>query len=250
MPTIAAYIPARYESSRLPGKVLLKDTGKYLIQHVYERVLEAQHIEQVILAADDERILEAAAEFGAPAFMTSLEHKSGTDRIAEVARNHDHQLIINVQGDEPDIEPAAVDQLAQMMIAHPEVRMGTLAVPINDMSRYENPNVVKVVVDNAGDALYFSRSPLPHGGNHGKPLAKLPFQPLHHLGIYAFRREFLLEFVSLPQGRLEQLEGLEQLRAIEHGHKIRVGLLESANTGIDTPEQYEAFVKRWKALHA
>ncbi|MDA0841370.1 MAG: 3-deoxy-manno-octulosonate cytidylyltransferase [Planctomycetota bacterium] len=250
MPSIAAYIPARYDSSRLPGKVLLKETGKYLIQHVYERVLQARHIDQVIIAADDERIIEAAAEFGAPAFMTSLEHKSGTDRIAEVARNHNHEIIVNVQGDEPDIEPAAVDQLAQMMICHPEIRMGTLAVPINEISRYQNPNVVKVVIDNAGDALYFSRSPVPHGGNHEKPLSQLPFQPLHHLGIYAFRREFLLEFVSLQQGRLEQLEKLEQLRALEHGHKIRVGLLEFANTGIDTPEQYEAFVARWKASQA
>jgi 3-deoxy-manno-octulosonate cytidylyltransferase (CMP-KDO synthetase) len=167
-----------------------------------------------------------------------------------VARNHNHEFIINVQGDEPDIEPAAVDQLAQMMIENPEVGMGTLAVPIDDMSRYENPNVVKVVIDNAGDALYFSRSPLPHGGNHEKPLSQLLFQPLHHLGVYAFRREFLLEFVSLSQGRLEQMERLEQLRAIEHGHKIRVGLLESANTGIDTPEQYEAFVARWRASQA
>jgi len=250
MPSIAAYIPARYDSSRLPGKMLLKETGKYLIQHVYERVMQAKYIEQVIIAADDERIMEAAAEFGAPAFMTSLEHKSGTDRIAEVARNHNHEFIINVQGDEPDIEPAAVDQLAQMMIENPEVGMGTLAVPIDDMSRYENPNVVKVVIDNAGDALYFSRSPLPHGGNHEKPLSQLLFQPLHHLGVYAFRREFLLEFVSLSQGRLEQMERLEQLRAIEHGHKIRVGLLESANTGIDTPEQYEAFVARWRASQA
>jgi 3-deoxy-manno-octulosonate cytidylyltransferase (CMP-KDO synthetase) len=250
MPSIAAYIPARYDSSRLPGKVLLKETGKYLIQHVYERVMQARHIEKVIIAADDERIIEAAAEFGAPAFMTSLEHKSGTDRIAEVARYHNHEFIVNVQGDEPDIEPAAVDQLAQMILDHPEIDMGTLAVPINDMSRYENPNVVKVVVDNVGDALYFSRSSLPHGGNHEKPLSELPVQPLHHLGIYAFRRDFLLKFVSLPRGRLEKQERLEQLRALEHGHKIRVGLLESANTGIDTPEQYEAFVERWKASQA
>lgn len=244
--SIAAIIPARLASSRLPEKALLKETGKYLIQHVYEQVCRVRQIQDVFIATDHERILQAAESFGAKAFLTSPNHLSGTDRIAEVAARLNHGLILNVQGDEPEIDPAAIEHLAQMMLSNPDVEMGTLAVPIQDWDVFQRPNVVKVVVDNRGDALYFSRSSIPYCGTGGKPLSENTVAPLHHLGIYAFQRQFLLKFVSLPPGRLERLERLEQLRALEHGHRIRVGLWRKAFPGIDTPEEYRAFVERWK----
>lgn len=241
--SVAAIIPARFSSQRLPGKPLLKETGKYLIQHVYERIREASKVDEVLIATDDERILQASESFGARAFMTSDQHPSGTDRIAEVAVKLKHQIVLNIQGDEPEVEPDAVDQLVGML-DDPEVRMATLAVPISDEDLFNDPNVVKVVVDNQADALYFSRSSVPYHRPSDSPLPESPVQPLHHIGIYAFRREFLLEFVSLPQGRLEQLERLEQLRVLEHGYRIRVGLRPSGFPGIDTAEDYQAFVER------
>ena len=246
-PRIAAVIPARYGSSRLPAKCLLQETGKYLIQHVYEQVCRARRVGRVIIATDDERVMKAAESFGAEAALTSVEHQSGTDRVAEVAAKLDEGILINVQGDEPEIDPAAIDQLAEMMVESPETLMATLAVPIESEEKYLNPNVVKVVVDNSGDALYFSRSPIPYLGRGEAEFHNLPVRPLHHLGIYGFRRDFVLRFVALPQGKLEQLERLEQLRAIEHGHRIRVGLRPSGAPGTDTPEQYQAFVRRWQA---
>lgn len=246
-PSVAAVIPARFASKRLPGKPILRETGKYLIQHVYEQVAKASHVGTVIIATDDERIFRAVEDFGGRVAMTSADHLSGTDRVAEVARELDAEILINVQGDEPEIEPEAVDQLAEMMIQSPDVGMGTLAVPIQSAERYLNPNVVKVVVDNSGDALYFSRASIPCLGSRETPLADSPVAPLHHLGIYGFRRDFLQQFVSWPPGKLEQLERLEQLRALENGYRIRVGLRPSGKPGIDTPEQYRAFVERWKA---
>jgi 3-deoxy-manno-octulosonate cytidylyltransferase (CMP-KDO synthetase) len=246
---VAAVIPARFAAQRLPGKPLLKETGQYLIQHVYEQVCRARNVGKVIIATDDDRIYRAAESFGARAAMTSPDHHSGTDRVAEVARGLDEEVIINVQGDEPEIEPEAVEQLADMMTGATDIVMGTLAVPIESEERYHNPNVVKVVVDNSGDALYFSRASIPCSGSREARLADWPVRPLHHIGIYGFRRDFLLKFVRLPQSRLERLERLEQLRALEHGYRVRVGLRPSANPGIDTPEQYRAFVTRWKAIH-
>ncbi|MBI2193199.1 MAG: 3-deoxy-manno-octulosonate cytidylyltransferase [Planctomycetes bacterium] len=240
----AAVIPARFASQRLPGKALLRDTGKYLVQHVHERVLRARSVDTVILATDDERILRAAESFGARAVMTSDRHLSGTDRIAEAAAALHHGIILNVQGDEPEVDPEALDQLVEMMRSEPDIPMTTLAFPVATPEAFSNPSVVKVVVDARGNALYFSRSPIPFNRTVGVPMSAWPVQPLHHMGLYGFRRAFLQKFVQLPTGRLEQLERLEQLRALEHGYRIRVGLRPRGHPGIDTPEEYRAFVER------
>lgn len=241
---VAVIIPARFASQRLPGKALLRETGKYLIQHVYERVRLARCGPTVIVATDDERIARAAESFHAKAVLTSPDHPSGTDRIAEVALGLSHPIILNVQGDEPEIEPEALDQLAEMMRTSPEVSMGTLAFPIASLENLLSPNVVKVVVDQLGDALYFSRSPIPFNRVEGMPLPQWAVRPLHHMGLYGYRRDFLLQFVKWPPGRLEQTERLEQLRAIEHGVRIRVGLRPHGHAGIDSAEEYRAFVER------
>jgi 3-deoxy-manno-octulosonate cytidylyltransferase (CMP-KDO synthetase) len=232
-------------SQRLPGKPLLHETGKYLIQHVYERVRLARRVRDVILATDDPGIVRAAESFGARAVLTASTHLSGTDRIAEVAAALQEDIVLNVQGDEPEIEPTAIDQLVDLMAGSADVRMGTLAYPITSRDEYLNPNVVKVVVDRIGDALYFSRSPIPAHRAGEESFDRWPVPPLHHMGVYGFRRDFLLTFVSLTPGRLEKLERLEQLRALEHGYRIRVGMRPSGHAGIDTPEEYRAFVQRW-----
>ncbi len=240
---IVVCIPARYASTRFPGKVLAKDTGKYLIQHTWEQARKAKLPERVVIAADDERIVEAARTFGAECVLTSTEHNSGTDRIAEAVGHSDAGIIINVQGDEPQIDPDHIDSLARLLLESPEAPMATLATGFASREQVLDPNVVKVIVDASGRAIYFSRSPIPYDrqragvGDVG--------HYLRHIGIYAYRREFLLRITSLPQTPLEKLEKLEQLRALEHGYTILVGKVEHTCEGIDTPEQYAAFARHY-----
>jgi len=209
------------------------------VQHVWERCQKCQAVDDVIIATDDECIVEAARGFGARAVMTDPSHPSGTDRIAEAAGSFpDHDLIINVQGDEPLISPALIDQLAMRLRQEPAIRMITAAALVHDPAQVSDANVVKVVVDANGDALYFSRSPLPFVRNTDP-------RTVHrrHLGIYGFRREFLFQFVAWPPSMLEMTESLEQLRAVENGVRIRVVMTDDLSPGVDTFEQARAVEK-------
>lgn len=236
MPRVAVVIPARYASTRLPGKPLHPIAGKPLIQHVWERCARAKGIETVIVATDDMRIAEAAFGFGAEVAMTSPKHRSGTDRVAEVAKKLPGVThIINVQGDEPMVDPAIVAKLAVVMAKDPAIGMITSASVFTPEDDVANPNMVKVVMDRAGDALYFSRSVIPYLRGDG-------VQPTYyrHQGIYGYRTKFLLQFVKWKPGALEQAESLEQLRALENGGTIRVVLARSAAVGVDTLEDVAA----------
>jgi 3-deoxy-manno-octulosonate cytidylyltransferase (CMP-KDO synthetase) len=240
---VAIIIPARYASTRLPAKPLLRETGKYLIQHVYERALEAESASEVIVATDDVRIFDAVREFGGRAVMTRADHPSGTDRIAEVAAHLDCDAVVNLQGDEPQIEPAALNLLSGLLSADDSCDMATLAVPVADRDAYLSPNVVKVVCDDRGRALYFSRSPIPMVRDGEPDFSAHPALFLQHLGVYAYRREFLLKIAATPPHPLEVSEKLEQLRVLGIGATIRVGLVAHAHRGIDTPADYAAFVQ-------
>ncbi|NQT88408.1 3-deoxy-manno-octulosonate cytidylyltransferase [bacterium] len=246
MANVAVVIPARYASVRLPGKPLLKDTGKYLIEHVYERALQATRVDAVLVATDDERVREAVEGFGGNVAMTSGAHRSGTDRVAEAAQKLDADIIVNVQGDEPEIDPAAIDMAVALLDRHHDAHISTLAVPTDNADRIRDPNVVKVVVDGSGFALYFSRAPIPAS----KAYPDFPPGERHvyltHVGLYAFRRDFLFRFASLGPSPLETYESLEQLRALECGYRIAVGVCNYHALGIDTPEDYAAFVQRWR----
>lgn len=246
---VVVCIPARYESSRFPGKVLARDTGKYLIQHTYEQACKAKLPTEVIIAADDQRVMDAARGFGARVLLTSPQHQSGTDRIAEAMQGIAADIVVNLQGDEPEIDPAHIDQVAEILIEGQEMddkgqkaSMATLGAPLASPEQIANPNIVKVITDLAGRAIYFSRSVIPYdrdaqgvgsAGNY-----------LRHIGMYAYCRDFLLKITELPQSPLEKLEKLEQLRVIENGYGILVGKIEHVSDGIDTPEQYAEFVKR------
>ena len=239
-------IPARYASSRLPGKPLLRDTGKCLIQHTCEAVSKSALASRVIVATDDERILRAVEEFGGDAVMTSPDHASGTDRVAEAARNIACDVVINVQGDEPEIPASHVDMLIEMFQADADLEMATLAVPIEISDAALNPNVVKVVTDAAGYALYFSRSPIPF---HREEVEEGRTAFLKHLGIYGYRKPFLEKFTAWPPSPLEQAERLEQLRAVEHAVRIRVGIVERDTISIDTRDDYARFARKWLDAH-
>jgi 3-deoxy-manno-octulosonate cytidylyltransferase (CMP-KDO synthetase) len=229
-------IPARWGSTRFPGKPLHLIAGKPLVQHVWERCQECKAVDDVIIATDDDRIVEAAQAFGARAVLTKPTHPSGTDRIAEAAEAFpNHDIIINVQGDEPLISPALIDDLAKALRQDPDIAMITAAAPIEDAALVSDPNVVKVVTDVYGDALYFSRSPLPFVRN-----AQPATRHRRHLGIYGFRRDFLFQFVVWPPSMLELTESLEQLRAVENGVRIRVVMTNDLSPGVDTFEQARA----------
>jgi 3-deoxy-manno-octulosonate cytidylyltransferase (CMP-KDO synthetase) len=239
---VAIVIPARYASSRLPGKPLLRATGKYLIQHVYEQATRAKAAERVVVATDDSRIMAAVQSFGGVVVMTRADHPSGTDRIAEVAAGLDVDAVINLQGDEPLFDPAELDKLAGLLAADPAVEVATLATPVRDRATYQSPNCVKVVRDAAGRALYFSRSPVPFVRDGEPDFAADPPRFLLHLGVYAYRRETLLRLAALPPHPLEQAEKLEQLRWLGNGVRIAVGVAAAAHRGVDTPADYDAFV--------
>ncbi len=226
-------IPARYESTRLPGKPLLEVSGKSLVQLVYERASESRLADGVIVATDDRRIMDAALSFGAEAVMTSPSCKSGTDRVFEAVKDTDFDLIINVQGDEPFIRPDMIDLLFSVM-ENESLDVATLCAPVADDNEYSNPNTVKVVLDKNGFALYFSRSPIPYvrNGNTRSMLYK-------HIGVYGFKREFLQQFVSMQKSRLEETESLEQLRILENGYRIKVLTTHYDGFGIDTREDLQ-----------
>jgi 3-deoxy-manno-octulosonate cytidylyltransferase (CMP-KDO synthetase) len=243
----AIVIPARYASTRLPAKALLRQTGKYLVQHVYEQALRVRGVDTVIVATDDGRIVSAVESFGGRAVMTRNDHPSGSDRVAEVARSLDVDVVINLQGDEPLIDPASLEMLADLLRQDPRAEMATLAMPIADEETYRSPNCVKVVCGEGGRALYFSRSPIPYVRD-GHPEFGRSSLFLHHLGLYAYRRPALLTLSSLQPHPLEQLEKLEQLRALGHGWTIRVGVISHAGRGVDTPADYERFVAEYRTL--
>ncbi len=235
-------IPARFGSTRFPAKILAAATGKPLVQHVVDQVRQCKRVRQIIVATDDQRIVDALAPFNTEVRMTSPVHQSGTDRIAEVARDIQDEIVVNVQGDEPEIEPEIVDALIARLETSSD-DMATAGTPFAPDADPANPNLVKVVVGPNGQALYFSRSPIPFRRDDS---LRLPF--LLHLGIYAYRREALLRFVQLPPGRLEQQEKLEQLRALENGMRIAVRVLPGRPAkGIDTEADYQEFVARYKA---
>ena len=240
-------IPARYASSRLPAKPLLNETGKYLIQHVHEQAAKAERVSGVIVATDDRRIFDAVASFGGRAVMTREDHASGTDRIAEVAATLDADIVVNLQGDEPQFDPADLDRLTDLLVADSGVGMATLATPLRNAADYLNPNVVKVVCDDGGRALYFSRRPIPTVRDGDPDFARTPPLFLQHLGVYAYRREVLLTLAATPPHPLEQAEKLEQLRALARGISIKVGVIPTAHRGVDTPEDYAAFVASCRA---
>jgi 3-deoxy-manno-octulosonate cytidylyltransferase (CMP-KDO synthetase) len=246
----AIVIPARYASSRLPGKPLLRQTGKYLVQHVYERACRAKKADTVLIATDDPRIVSAVESFGGRVVRTHRDHPSGTDRVAEVAGQLDADLVLNLQGDEPLIDPAALDLLFGLLEEHPEADMATLATPLAGIDQWQNPNCVKVVCDGAGRALYFSRSPIPYVRDGRPDFALRPARFLLHVGLYAYRRPFLLRLAALPPEPLEQLEKLEQLRVLALGHPIQVGVVERAGFGVDTYEDYERFVAAYRHSRA
>jgi 3-deoxy-manno-octulosonate cytidylyltransferase (CMP-KDO synthetase) len=239
----AIIIPARYRSSRLPGKPLLKETGKYLVQHVYERACLSRRAREVIVATDDPRIAAAVEHFGGRVAITRRDHPSGTDRVAEVARGLDADVIVNLQADEPLIDPATLELLPQLLQRDEEAPMATLAVPITSLEQWHNPNCVKVVCNGLGRALYFSRSPLPFVRDGRPDFAAEPPRFLQHLGLYAYRRDFLLQLSQMPPSPLEQIEKLEQLRVLAAGHKIAVGVVRHASIGVDTLEDYRRFVE-------
>ena len=243
---IAIVIPARYASSRLPGKPLLRETGKYLIQHVYEQASQSC-ANEVLVATDDERILHAVVSFGGRAVMTRPDHPSGTDRIAEAAQNLDADVIINLQGDEPLIEPAILDRLPELIYEDRAADVATLATPITSLEQWRDPNCVKVVRDNGGRALYFSRSPIPYVRDGQPDFSRQPPLFLQHLGLYAYRRAFLQKLASLPAEPLEQMEKLEQLRVLAIGRCIQVGIVDHAARGVDTPADYQRFVEAYRS---
>lgn len=227
---IACVIPARYGSTRLPGKPLADIAGKPMIQRVYEQVSKAQIISQVIVATDDQRVFDTVTSFGGEVMMTRADHPTGTDRLAEVAAAYtDIDVIINVQGDEPLIDPAVIDELAELFITRENLTMATVGSPLLE-EEYDEPSAVKVVVNQKGEALYFSRSLIPYPRN--------PFvtPALKHVGIYGYGREFLLTYAKLTPTPLEQTESLEQLRALENGYTIAVIKTDKRFVGVDTPD--------------
>jgi 3-deoxy-manno-octulosonate cytidylyltransferase (CMP-KDO synthetase) len=237
----AVIIPARYASTRLPGKPLLDRTGKPLIVHVAEQAAKAKLAKAVIVATDDQRIADAVQAHGYTAVMTRADHPNGSSRIAEAASGlpKGFEIIVNVQGDEPEIDPAVIDRLIERIKINSEM-VATVVCPFSPGEDVTNPNVVKVVLSQAGRCLYFSRSVIPHRRDDQSD----PPGYFKHLGIYAYRRHFLELYARLSPTPAEQAEQLEQLRILEHGHAIGAIGVERAHQGIDTPEQYEAFVKR------
>ncbi len=245
---VVAIIPARFGSTRFPGKPLARQTGKFLIQHVYEQVTAARRVERCIVATDDQRIVDAVRSFGGEATMTRADHPSGTDRIAEVVRGLlglPDDIILNVQGDEPEIEPAYLDQLVERLVTDKSCDVATLAGPFPSAADPHDPNCVKVVCSQSGKALFFSRALIPWRDQDDAP--PNDYDWLLHLGVYAYRRAFLLDFSSWETSPLERLERLEQLRVLENGYALAVELVPRVFAGIDTPEEYEQFVGRRQA---
>jgi 3-deoxy-manno-octulosonate cytidylyltransferase (CMP-KDO synthetase) len=232
-PKVIVVIPARYGSTRLPGKPLVSLAGKPMIQRVYERAKLAQRVNRVIVATDDDRIVKAVQEFGGEARMTRPDHRTGTERVAEVAAHETGDIFVNVQGDEPLLDPAAVDTAVGALLEEPQAALATVATPIRTPADIMDPNVCKVVLDFDENALYFSRAPIPWVRDTA---GHVQARHLKHLGLYVFRRDALLEYPTLPQGELERIEQLEQLRWLENGWKIRVAEVAHDTVSVDVPE--------------
>ena len=230
---VVVVIPARYGSTRLPGKPLVSLNGLPMIQRVYERAKSARRVHRVIVATDDDRIVKAVTSFGGEARMTRPDHRTGTERVAEVAAHVEGDVFVNVQGDEPLLDPAAVDTAVAALLEEPQAAVATVATPIKVPGDIMDPNVVKVVLDFDDNALYFSRAPIPWVRDTGNTIQ---VRHLKHLGLYVFQREALLEYPTLPQGELERIEQLEQLRWLENGSKIRVAEVEHDAISVDVPE--------------
>lgn len=230
---ITIIIPARYESSRLPGKILMDIVGKTMIQRAYEQCVKAKITEDIIVATDDNKIFQAVKKFGGKAILTSSEHKSGTERIAEAASKIKTNIIINVQGDEPLIDPSIIKDIAKQMIKHPEINIVTAKKKILENDELENPSIVKVVTDKNGYALYFSRSKIPYQRK------KVKGYFYKHLGAYAYKRKFLLNVSSLKDSFIEESECLEQLKILDNGYKIKVIEVDGFSYGVDTREDLE-----------
>ena len=239
-------IPARLASTRLPEKLLLRETGKTVLQHTYEAAQSASRPISIVVAVDSQRLQSEVAGFGGQSLLTDPDLPSGTDRVAAVAKQYaDIEAFINVQGDEPEISGAAIDLVAELLEKHPDADVATLAAPIRQRERLEDPSCVKVVCDHRGHAMYFSRSTIPHARSwDDKHLSSDPPAFLQHMGIYGYRRDFLLQLADLPPSPLEQLERLEQLRFLQAGCKIVVGVVAEPTQGIDTWNDYRAFVRR------
>jgi 3-deoxy-manno-octulosonate cytidylyltransferase (CMP-KDO synthetase) len=239
-------IPARLASTRLPRKLLLRETGKSVLQHTYESAEKARRPSGICVAADCEEIAAEVRSFGGRVELTDPNCASGTDRVAEIARKlPDIDILVNVQGDEPEISPAAIDLAVRLLELHPEGMMSTLATPIRSKEQLFDPSCVKVVFDQAGRAIYFSRAPIPYPRNWEDALLAVSPPHFHlHVGLYAYRREFLLKLAKLPRAAIERVENLEQLRVLHAGHSILVGVIDEPTVGIDTPEDYRAFVER------
>ena len=237
---VVIVIPARYGSTRLPGKPLVSLAGKSMIQRVYERARLAQRADRVIVATDDERIVKAVEGFGGEARMTRPDHRTGTERVAEVAAHTEGDVFVNVQGDEPLLDPVAVDTAVNALLEEPAATIATVATPLQSAADIMDPNVVKTVLDFDGNALYFSRAPIPWVRDSG---SKIQARHLKHLGLYVFQRDALLEYPTLPQGELERIEQLEQLRWMENGLKIRVAEVEHDAVSVDVPADVERVEK-------
>jgi 3-deoxy-manno-octulosonate cytidylyltransferase (CMP-KDO synthetase) len=256
--SVTIVIPARWASTRLPQKMLLSETGWPLIRHTYERAIQSKLANRVLIATDDDRIYQAALAFNAEVVMTDPNHPTGTDRLAEVAAKYlkSTDLVVNVQGDEPELEPDYIDRLINLYLST-DAAMSTLVTPFKkeQIDAIENPNNVKAVLGHGiissscgstlgYNALYFSRSPIPYPRDSQGSILNAHNYYLH-LGVYAYRPDFLQSYVNLPQGQLEQIEKLEQLRILENGHKIVAAIVPKATPGVDTQQDYENFVQRW-----
>jgi 3-deoxy-manno-octulosonate cytidylyltransferase (CMP-KDO synthetase) len=230
---VIVVIPARYGSTRLSGKPLISLAGKTMIQRVYERAKLSERTDRVIVATDDERIINAVKGFGGEARMTRTEHRTGTERVAEVAAHEAGEVFVNVQGDEPLLDPNAIDIAVGALLEEPQASVSTVATPIKTPGDIMDPNVVKAVLDFDGNAIYFSRAPIPWVRDTA---SKMVVRHLKHLGLYVFQRDALLEYPTLPHGELERIEQLEQLRWMENGWKIRVAEVEHDAVSVDVPE--------------
>jgi len=234
---VLGVIPARYASTRFEGKALADILGKPMIQRVYERAINAKTVNELVVATDDQRIFDTVKNFGGKVIMTS-QHPTGTDRIAEVARNSDTDIIVNIQGDEPLIEPAMIDEAVQPLLDDTTVDLSTLVHRINSEEEYRNPNVVKVAVTRSGFAMYFSRSPIPYVKSNA---GNIPIY--RHVGLYVYRRYALLDFAQKPPAPFETSEGLEQLRFLENGYRMKVVETQYSSIGVDTPDDLEKVKK-------
>ena len=235
---VLGVIPARYGSTRFEGKALADILGKPMIQRVYERAINTKTVNELTVATDDQRIFDTVKSFGGNVVMTS-QHPTGTDRIAEVARNSDADIIVNIQGDEPLIEPAMIDEAVQPLLDDDGIDLGTLVHRIKSEDEYRNPNVVKVIIDKSGFAMYFSRSPIPYirSGVWGSTII------YRHVGLYVYKKYALLDFAQTSSTPLETSEGLEQLRFLENGYRMKVVETQYSSIGVDTPEDLENVIK-------